>query len=88
MFRTVIAHKVSGASGINIRIEHKKLTSTSTSMNVEEDEDVFTLMFDGFRKAYPDNCDEAFPVSMPPRWHYTYTMAGLHSSIRLMYTPV
>ena len=57
-------------------------------MNVEEDEDEFTLMFDGFWKAYPDNCDEAFPVSMPPRWHYTYTMAGLHSSIRLMYTPV
>ena len=50
----------------NIRIEHKKLTTTSTSMN-EEDEDEFTLMFDGFWKAYPANCvyraNVAFTVS-------------------------
>ena len=39
----------------NIRIEQKKRTTTSTSMN-EEDEDEFTLMFDEFWKAYPDNC--------------------------------
>ena len=39
----------------NIRIEHKKLTTTSTYMN-DEDEDEFTLMFDGFWKAYPANC--------------------------------
>ena len=36
----------------NIRIEHKKLTTTSTYMN-DEDEDEFTLMFDGFWKVYP-----------------------------------
>ena len=46
----------------NIRIEQKKLTTTSTSMN-EEDEDVFISMFDGFWKADPGKCDGSFPVS-------------------------
>ena len=46
----------------NIRIEQKKITTTSTSMN-EEDEDVFISLFDGFWKADPGKCDGSFQVS-------------------------